>query len=188
MLDDAVYVDDIDTEIGELLATSDSIIDRFNGRMEWGPRALGNRSILANPSNYNVVRKINKAIKARDFWMPFGPSILESRISDYLINPIKSPYMILAFDTTAKRNELIAAIHTYDLTCRPQTLSSEYNLEYERVLKSFESKTGIGGILNTSFNMHGFPLVWNPERAIYTLKNSAIDILAIGNYLVKQKK
>ena len=188
MLDDAVYVDDIDTEIGELLATSDSIIARFNGRMEWGPRALGNRSILANPSNYNVVRKINKAIKARDFWMPFGPSILESRISDYLINPIKSPYMILAFDTTAKRNELIAAIHTYDLTCRPQTLSSEYNLEYERVLKSFESKSGIGGILNTSFNMHGFPLVWNPERAIYTLKNSAIDILAIGNYLVKQKK
>ena len=188
LLDDAVYVDDIDTEIGELLATSDSIIARFNGRMEWGPRALGNRSILANPSNYNVVRKINKAIKARDFWMPFGPSILESRISDYLINPIKSPYMILAFDTTAKRNELIAAIHTYDLTCRPQTLSSEYNLEYERVLKSFESKTGIGGILNTSFNMHGFPLVWNPERAIYTLKNSAIDILAIGNYLVKQKK
>ena len=105
-----------------------------------------------------------------------------------MINPIKSPYMILAFDTTAKRNELIAAIHTYDLTCRPQTLSSEYNLEYERVLKSFESKSGIGGILNTSFNMHGFPLVWNPERAIYTLKNSSIDILAIGNYLVKQKK
>ena len=187
MLDEAVYVDDIDAEIGELLSTSDVIIARFNGRLEWGPRALGNRSILANPSKSNVIRKINRAIKMRDFWMPFGPSILESRICDYLIDPIKSPYMILTFDTTEKRNEFAAAIHPYDFTCRPQTVSSEYNLEYEGVLKSFESKTGIGGILNTSFNIHGYPLVWNPDRALNTLKNSSLDILAIGNYLVKRK-
>ncbi len=95
--------------------------------------------------------------------------------------------MILAFDTTNNRKDITAAIHPFDLTCRPQTISSEYNLEYERVLKSFESKTGIGGILNTSFNFHGYPLVWNPDRALDTFKNSSLDILAIGNYLVEKR-
>ena len=118
--------------------------------------------------------------------MPFGPSILESRMQDYVVNPINAPYMILAFDTTEKRNEMPAAIHPYDLTCRPQTVSSDYNPGYEKVLKSFEAKTGIGAVLNTSFNLHGNPIVWSPEIAIDTFNNSELDAIALGNYLLKK--
>ena len=118
--------------------------------------------------------------------MPFGPSILESRMEDYIVNPISSPYMILAFDTTEKRNEMTAAIHPYDFTCRPQTVNSEYNPGYEKVLKSFEAKTGIGAVLNTSFNLHGNPIVWSPEIAIDTFNNSELDAMALGNYLLKK--
>ena len=186
MLDKAQYVDDIDDEVGELLATSDMVVARFSGRLEWGPRALGNRSILANPSDPRIVRKINNAIKMRDFWMPFGPSILSTRIDEYLVDPIDSPYMMLAFDTTEKRDDISAALHPYDFTSRPQTVTPEYNSGYEKVLNSFESKTGIGGVLNTSFNIHGYPIVWDPERALDTLNNSSLDALAIGNYLVRK--
>jgi len=186
LLENAEYIDDIDETIGELLTKDSNIIARFSGQMEWGPRGLGNRSIIANPSDYAVIRKINHAIKMRDFWMPFGPSILESRMQDYVVNPINAPYMILAFDTTEKRNEMPAAIHPYDLTCRPQTVNSDYNPGYEKVLKSFEAKTGIGAVLNTSFNLHGNPIVWNPEIAIDTFNNSELDAIALGNYLLKK--
>jgi len=186
LLEKAEYIDDIDETVGELLTKDSNIVARFSGQMEWGPRGLGNRSILANPSDYGVIRKINHAIKMRDFWMPFGPSILESRMRDYVVNPINAPYMILAFDTTEKRSEISAAIHPYDLTCRPQTVIAEYNPGYEKVLKSFEVKTGIGAVLNTSFNLHGNPIVWNPEIAIGTFQNSELDALALGNYLLKK--
>ena len=187
LLDEAQFIDDIDSEVGELLSKEDNIIARFSGQMEWGPRGLGNRSILANASNLEITRKLNHAIKMRDFWMPFGPSILQDRLDDYLINGKHSPHMIIAFDTTNKRKDITAAIHPFDLTCRPQTVSSKENLGYTNVLKSFESKTGMGGILNTSFNLHGFPIVFNPETAISTFKNSALDYLALGNYLLKKK-
>jgi carbamoyltransferase len=185
LFEKAEYLDDIDSEIGELLAKG-GIVARFSGRMEWGPRGLGNRSILANASDPSTVRTINKAIKMRDFWMPFAPSILNSRIEDYLIDAKISPYMILSFDTTEKRNEMSAAIHPYDLTCRPQTVIGEYNPGYENVLKSFEAKTGIGAILNTSFNLHGNPIVWSPDIAIDTFNNSELDAVALGNYLLKK--
>ena len=118
--------------------------------------------------------------------MPFAPSILKTRIKDYLVDPIEAPYMILAFDTTEKRKEISATLHPYDLSCRPQTVSSEYNSGYEKVIKSFESKTGIGAVLNTSFNLHGFPIVYDPETAISTFMNSKLDALSIGNYLLKK--
>ena len=94
--------------------------------------------------------------------------------------------MILAFDTTKKRNEIEAGIHPFDLTCRPQTVDSTYNSDYEKVLKAFESKTSIGGVLNTSFNLHGYPIVHSPEIAISTFNNSALDGLALGNYFIKK--
>jgi len=187
LLDEAQFIDDVDSEVGELLSKEDNIIARFSGQMEWGPRGLGNRSILANASNLEITRKLNHAIKMRDFWMPFGPSILQDRLDDYLVNGKHSPHMIMAFDTTNNRKDITAAIHPFDLTCRPQTVSSKENAGYTNVLKSFESKTGIGGILNTSFNLHGFPIVFNPETAISTFKNSALDYLALGNYLLKKK-
>jgi len=184
LVDKAEKYDDIEGIVADLLYKG-KIVARFNGRFEWGPRALGNRSILANASDFKVVRKLNSAIKQRDFWMPFAPTILEERMHEYLINARPARYMILAFDTTEKRDEIIAAIHPQDFTARPQTLN-EWNPSYRKILKEFESLTGIGGILNTSFNLHGYPIVGTPELALWTFKNSGLEYLAIGSYLIKK--
>lgn len=183
LLTSAESYSDIEGVIGNLLSKG-KIIARFNGRLEWGPRALGNRSILADARDLKVVRKINFAIKHRDFWMPFAPSVLEERAPDYLINSHSAPYMIQAFDTTDKRDEIIATIHPFDLTARPQTVNDTWNTSYRKILETFQEVTGVGGFLNTSFNLHGYPIVATPEQAIYTFKNSGMDALAIGNYLV----
>jgi carbamoyltransferase len=178
----ASRLESIAGEIGELISRG-KIIARFNGRDEWGPRALGNRSILADPRDMRVIRKINFAIKQRDFWMPFAPSVLEENASDYFINVKPARYMIEAFDTTDRADEIIAGLHPYDRTGRPQTVS-DWNPPYRKVLESFRSITGVGGVLNTSFNIHGYPIVGSPEIALATLEQSGLDRLAIGNWLV----
>ncbi|MGC9069377.1 MAG: carbamoyltransferase family protein [Thermoprotei archaeon] len=177
LLEKAEKYDEIEEIVGDLL-TKGKIVARFNGRVEWGPRALGNRSILADARDFKVVKKLNTAIKQRDFWMPFAPTILEERMEEYLANARPARYMILAFNTTEKRNEIIAAIHPQDFTARPQTLNS-WNPKYRKILKEFEKITGIGGILNTSFNLHGYPIVGTPELALWTFKNSGLEYLAI---------
>jgi carbamoyltransferase len=177
----------IERRIAELLAEG-KVVARFKGREEFGARALGNRSILANPSDPAVIRVINEAIKSRDFWMPFAPAILEERSPDYLINPkgISAPYMILSFDTTERRNEISAAIHPFDFTARPQEVSSEWNPDFHTVLEEFERLTGIAGVLNTSFNLHGYPIVSRPEDALDVLDRSGLTHLAIENWLVEK--
>jgi carbamoyltransferase len=180
----ADYIDDIDSEIGSLISKG-KIIARFNGRDEWGPRALGNRSILADPRNMKVIRKLNFAIKMRDFWMPFAPVILEDKIDEYLIDGKPARYMIEAFDTTPKADEIIAGLHPYDRTARPQTVN-DWNPGYRKVLEEFESLTGVSGLLNTSFNIHGYPIAGTPETAIWTFENSGLDGLAVGNYLISR--
>ena len=179
------YYEDIDSVIGELIVKG-KIIARCTGRLEWGPRALGNRSILADARDLKMVRKINFAIKHRDFWMPFAPVMLEERMNDYIVNGHSAPYMIQAFDTTEQRDDLIAAIHPLDSTCRPQTLDRDWNPGYYKTIKVFEEKTGVGVLLNTSFNLHGYPIVCTPQQALWTLQNSALDGIALGNYIVKQ--
>lgn len=167
------------------------IIARFDGRMEFGARALGNRSILGDPSKTGIVKKINTQIKNRDFWMPFTPTILEARQRDYIINPkdIPCPFMTMAFDSTGlARKELAGAMHPYDYTIRPQLLSEKQNSAYYRLIKEFEKITGIGGVLNTSFNLHGEPIVCSPEDAMHTFDNSALDMLVMGNVLVRRKR
>lgn len=180
--------DRIEPVIAELLAKG-NVVARFKGREEFGARAQGNRSILANPSNPDVVREINEAIKARDFWMPFAPSILAERSDDYLVNPkgAPAPYMILSFDTTARNRELIAAIHPFDFTARPQVVAREWNPSYHALLREFEARTGIGGVLNTSFNLHGYPIVSRPEDALDVLNRSGLKYLAIENWLVEKQ-
>jgi carbamoyltransferase len=182
--------DDIDEFVGELISEN-YIIARFKNRMEFGARALGNRSILANPSNLEVITRINKAIKQRDFWMPFAPTILYEDQDRYIINPKnhQAYYMIMAFFTKEEAHKhLKSALHQYDLSARPQILIKEHNESYYRLIKRFKEKTGIGGILNTSFNLHGEPIVMSPKDAIWTLKNSLLDGLAIENYLILRKK
>lgn len=178
----AERIDEIDPLIGDLVAKG-KIVARFSGGAEWGPRALGNRTILADPRDLTVVRKINAAIKQRDFWMPFAPSILEENASDYMLNARPARYMIEAFDTTPEADSLAAALHPQDRTARPQTVNA-WNPGYRRAIEGFRDRTGIGGVLNTSFNLHGFPIVGSPEVAISTFENSQLDALALGNYLI----
>ncbi|MBI3760917.1 MAG: hypothetical protein HY260_03515, partial [Chloroflexi bacterium] len=179
---------DIERRTAELMAEG-KIIGRVRGRMEWGARALGNRSIVASPDRLEVVRRINTAIKMRDFWMPFAPSILWERRSDYIIDArdYDAPYMIVAFESTPlARKEVIAGLHPSDLTCRPQLVRQEWNPAYHRLLSEFEALTGIGAVLNTSFNLHGDAIVMTAEDAIYTLLNSGLDFVSIEDYLVSR--
>jgi len=163
------------------------IIARCAGRMEFGLRALGNRSILADPRRPETVRKINAAIKYRDFWMPFTPTILAECAGEYVVNPkgLKCPHMAMAFDSTPRaRRELIAALHPADFTVRPQLLQREHNPAYYDLIRAFQKLTGVGGLLNTSFNLHGDPIVLGPEAAIRTFEQSELDGLLLGDLLI----
>jgi len=181
--------DAIEEKIADLLV-SDGVVARCAGRMEFGARALGNRSILANPSDHRVVGVINRMIKSRDFWMPFAPTVLREREADYLVNPkgLASPYMMLAFATNPKRrDELVAALHPQDGTARAHILDEVWNPPYYRVIREFERRTGVGAVLNTSFNLHGEPLVCSPEDAVDTFERSGLPHLALGHWLISKK-
>lgn len=171
-------------KIAKLLSKG-KIMGRFAGRDEWGPRALGNRSILADPRDLKVIGKLNFAIKQRDFWMPFAASILEEDAHKYLINAKFSPYMIEAFDTNKRAEEISAGLHPFDKTCRPQTVN-QWNPSYQKIIREFKKLTGVSGVLNTSFNLHGFPIVGTPEVALTTFEQSGLDALALGNFLIEK--
>nr|WP_321404160.1 carbamoyltransferase C-terminal domain-containing protein [uncultured Desulfobacter sp.] len=181
--------DGMNKKVAKLLA-SNEVVARCTGPMEFGARALGNRSILANPSRFENLELINSAIKNRDFWMPFTPSILEGDMNRYIVNAdrIFAPYMCITFDTTPEaRRDLAAAIHARDKTARPQCVLQEWNPEYYDLISAFKGLTGIGGVLNTSFNLHGEPNVCSPEDAIHTMDKSGLIYLTIGSYLLKKK-
>ncbi len=168
------------------------IVARCAGRMEWGARSLGNRCIMANPSDLRYVWTINEQIKMRDFWMPFAPTILKERAKDYIENPknIEAPYMIMAFRSTERaKKELRAAMHQADYTLRPQILEKSWNQRYYDIIKEFEKITKIGGILNTSLNLHGKPIVMTPKDAVEeTFENSGLKHLILGDFLISKKK
>lgn len=182
--------EDIEQVTAQLLADN-YIVGRMSGRMEFGARALGNRSILARADSLNNVRKINAAIKMRDFWMPFCPSMLWERRHDYIVNPKEgfAPYMIMAFRSTPLAvKEAIAALHPSDLSCRPQLVEQAWNPKFHHLLKCYEEITGSGVVLNTSFNLHGDPVVCKPEDAIETYLQSDLDVLTVEDYLVWDEK
>lgn len=178
----------IEKEVAKLLAEG-KVVARCKENMEFGARALGNRSILANPADLGCLREINLMVKKRDFWMPFAPVMMQERQQDYIVNPkkIAAPYMIMSFDTTPRYGDFIAAVHQADLTARPQVITKEMNPEYYKILKEFETMTGRGVLLNTSFNLHGYPIVQGPKEALDVFKNSGLQYLALGNYLVVKK-
>ncbi len=179
----------IEKRIAALLV-SDGVVARCAGRMEFGARALGNRSILAHPSHPAVVSIINRMIKNRDFWMPFAPSVLRERADDYLVNPrgLASPYMMLAFPTQAKRrDEIVAAIHPHDGTARAHIVDETWNADYHRVIREFERQTGVGAVLNTSYNLHGEPLVASADDALDTFERSGLQHLALGRWLISKR-
>ena len=184
-----VKKDDIEKDVAELI-TRGMIVARFKGPSEWGARALGGRSILCRGDDLKVIHKLNKSIKMRDFWMPFAASILEEDQNKYLENPkeIQAPFMILSFHTTENAHtEIAAGLHPFDKTCRPQVVYADTNPTYHKLLSYYKEMTGFSGLLNTSFNLHGSPIVGTPELAIDTLLNSKIDYLALEDYLLKPR-
>ena len=171
------------------LLKNDEIVARCCGGEEWGARALGNRSILSNPSNIENIKKINQSIKLRDFWMPFSPSILDTFEDKYLIKNKKfdASYMTCLFDSTKLAQEhLKAATHPIDNTLRPQILKKEDNPHYYDLIEKFSLKTNIGGLLNTSFNLHGYPNVGSYEDALKTLEYSDLKYLILENFLIEK--
>ena len=177
---------DIHKVVADLLASGE-IVARCSGPMEFGPRALGNRSLLADPSNLLVVQRLNALIKCRDFWMPFAPTVLAEAASDYLENPRNwpAPYMILTFDTKPEtRHRIVAATHLGDHTTRPQILERDRNPGFYDLIQEFRERTGIGVVLNTSFNLHGEPIVDTPEDALHVLEHSGLTHLALGDWLI----
>ena len=164
------------------------IIGRFAGKSEFGARALGNRSILANPSDAGVKKKINEKIKNRDFWMPFAATILEEYASDYLVLDQQiSSYFYMTNACAASPlgvEKLQAGIHPYDESCRPQILLKEANSEYWELINTFGKLSGIYALLNTSLNFHGKPVVGNPQEALKIFRESNLDGILLGNSLI----
>ena len=178
-----------DNIVADLLAKGDVVARFGDGKMEFGARALGNRSILADPRRPDVIHHINKLVKMRDFWMPFAPSIISDREKDYMINNknIDARFMAVGFDSTDLAKEHIpAGLHPFDRTARPQIVNKTDNPSYYSLIKEFEKITGVGALMNTSFNIHGEPIVGTPDDAISTFKRCGLHHLLIGNILISK--
>jgi carbamoyltransferase len=179
--------EDICAETADLLAQG-KIIGWFQGRSEVGPRALGNRSILADPSRPEMKDRVNNQVKHREPWRPFAPSMTEEAVGHFVDHPMPSPFMILAFDTKPEvRAEILSAAHV-DGTIRPQTVRRDTNPRYWALIQRFQERTGIAAILNTSFNVDSQPIVNAPAEAIDTFLNCGIEVLAIGDFLAWKRE
>ncbi len=178
-------------DVARLIAEGDVVARFAKEKMEFGARALGNRSILADPRRPDVIHHINKLVKMRDFWMPFAPSIISEREKDYMINPkkIDARFMAVGFDSTKLAKEHIpAGLHPFDRTARPQIVHKDDNPSYHLLIKEFEKLTKVGALMNTSFNIHGEPIVGSPFDAISTFKRCGLHHLYIGDWLVSKKE
>jgi len=163
--------------------TDGKLVGHFHGRMEFGPRALGNRSILADPRTVESKDRVNEYVKHREYWRPFAPSILEDAADKYLINAESSPYMIKTFDIDPDHlDDMRAVIHEGDNTTRPQTVRPDQNQRYYDIISAFEDETGVPMVLNTSFNDHGEPIVRTPRHAVRDFFSMGLDVLYIENY------
>jgi carbamoyltransferase len=184
-----VYADaDLPERVAELLADGE-IVARCAGRTEFGARALGNRSLFADPSRPLATRTLNQAIKMRDFWMPFAPIMLADRQAKYLLNPkgIRSPHMMFAYDTYPERFEdMASALQPADRTARAQLVQPGQNPEVEAMLAAFERRTGRAVVLNTSYNIHGEAMVSTAAQGLDVLRRSGLRWLWLGKQLVRK--
>ncbi|MGK0184646.1 MAG: carbamoyltransferase [Verrucomicrobiales bacterium] len=175
--------ENFESEVASHLANG-KIIGWFQGRMEAGPRSLGCRSILADPRTVDSRDRVNSVIKFREFWRPFCPSMNEATADRFLKRYTTAPFMIITFDATDEAAEKAPAIVHVDGTCRVQIVTPQMNPRYHALLQSFESITGIGCLLNTSFNIKGEPIVCTPHDAIRTFFATGLDALALGSFLI----
>jgi carbamoyltransferase len=169
----------------ELLANG-KIIGWFQGRMEFGPRALGHRSILADPRDPEMNAKVNNAVKFREWWRPFAPSMLKEVAGEYLEHACDSPFMILTNPVRPEKRDVIPSVTHVDGSARPQTVEKEISPLYWNLINEFGKRTGVPVLMNTSFNLRGEAIVNTPTDAMRTFFSSGMDALVIGSYLVEK--
>ncbi len=177
--------EDIAKETAELLSQG-KIVAWFQGRFEFGPRALGARSVLADPRKAEMKDVINAKVKFREPFRPFCPSILEGYAEKILDHYVPSPYMVISFSVKPEWRGKIPAVVHVDGTVRPQEVIRATNPLYAQMIQYFYEKTGVPVVLNTSLNVKGEPIVNTPEEAIAFFKKTDVDYLAIGSYLAKK--
>jgi carbamoyltransferase len=175
---------DLEREVATRLDRGEVVL-WFQGRMEYGPRALGARSILTRPDRPEIRDRLNLRLKRRVWYQPFCPSILDEEAGRFLENggARRDRYMTMAYRVLPEGREPLAAVIGPDGTCRPQMVGRGVG-RYRRLIEEFEKLSGIGALLNTSFNLHGEPIVATPDDALRTLEISGADALALGDFLV----
>lgn len=181
-----VKIDNPAVEAAKLIYEN-KVIGWFQGKMEFGPRALGNRSILANPGNPKMQQIVNERIKFREGFRPFCPSVLEEDVDKYFVGKSKtSPFMIITYDTTSYAQKNISGVIHIDNTARIQTVNESQNRLFYSLLIELKKLSGHGVVLNTSFNLAHEPIVCNPRDALATFFSSGLDALIIGDFLVEK--
>jgi carbamoyltransferase len=165
-----------------------AIIGTFQGRLECGPRALGNRSVIADPRRIEVKDRLNLLLKGREPFVPFAPSVLEEDAHLYWDGPIDYPFMTFAVRATDYARQAVPAVVHVDGTLRPQVINEQRNAGYAALLRAFKQLTGVGVLLNTSFNRHGHPIVGSPDDALLHLVNGWVEGVWIGRWYVEVEK
>ncbi len=178
--------EDVCKETAEFLAQN-KIVGWFQGRMEIGPRALGNRSILANPGLINVKEVLNYRVKFREPFRPFAPSILEEEVKNWFEFNHPAPYMLFVFDIKKEKRGIIPGVTHVDGTGRLHTVNKNENERYHRLISEFNGITGIPIVVNTSFNINGEPIIESPVDAIRCFLGNGIDCLVMGDYVIKKE-
>lgn len=167
------------------LISQGNVVGWFQGQMEWGPRALGNRSIVVDPRDADMKEVLNERIKKREPFRPFAPSILEDYTSEYFEQDYPAPTMLMVYQVRFDKRSEIPAVTHIDGSGRLQTVNKKDNERYYQLIDAFREITGVPVVLNTSFNENE-PIVCSPEDAINCFQRTKMDVLAIGNYLVKK--
>ncbi|HEX5246664.1 MAG TPA: carbamoyltransferase C-terminal domain-containing protein [Gaiellaceae bacterium] len=177
--DDALF-----STVAERIAAGD-VVGWFQGRMEFGPRALGHRSIVADPRSESMKDVLNARIKHREPFRPFAPSILAERVGDWYEQDYPSPFMVLVYKTAADKRDRVPAVNHVDDTGRVQSVEAGVAPRYHRLIAEFERQTGVPIVLNTSFNENE-PIVMTPNDALETFRKTRMDVLALGNYVLRR--
>ena len=169
------------------LIYQNNVIGWFQGRMEFGPRALGNRSILANPCNPQMKKILNEKVKHREEFRPFAPVIIEEKVKEYFdIDKKDERFMLFVYPIKESKRKLIPPVNHVDGTARLQTVNKEQNLLYYNLIREFEKLSKVPVLINTSFNIRGEPIVCTPEDAYKCMMGTEIDYLILNNFLIKR--
>lgn len=176
---------DLAGEVADLL-TRNKVIGWFQGRMEFGPRALGARSILASPIDPSMQARLN-TIKDREDFRPVAPVVLEEAVADWFVDGKVSPFMVFVYDVLPDKADRIPAVRHVDGTARIQTINRAQNPAYYDLLRAFAERTGVPVLINTSFNTRGEPVVCSPRDAVESFCSTPLDALAIGSFIVEKQ-